>query len=141
VKPNRGKLRQQKAKAAGTVPIFDDDKFNEMKKLMRMSPTIYDTAAFFECAKTTIEDEIKLRTGLTFSEFRDQFMVHTRMGLKRKCIEKAMQGDNTMLIWCTKNICGWEEKPQAVVEINNTNASAIIQTDLKERIKQLKGET
>lgn len=78
---------------------------------MRMKPTLADTAAFFNCSEDTIERHIRRIFKLNFSKFRDQNLVHTRFSLVRTAITKAEKGDNTMLIFCLKNLCGWKDKP------------------------------
>lgn len=84
----------------------------QLEAFMRMKPSLADTAAWFKCGETTIADFIKANYGLTFREFREQKMVHTRHELIRTAIGKAMQGDNVMLIFCLKNLCGWSDKPE-----------------------------
>lgn len=74
-----------------------------------MMPSLSDTAAFFDCSERTIERYIRDNYGLDFREFRDRYMVHTRLDLRRAAIEKAKSGDNTMLIWCQKNIDNWSD--------------------------------
>lgn len=86
---------------------IDPDKLDA---LMRLKPSLDDTAAFFKCSDKTIERYIKAHYDLTFVEFRLQRMVHTRHSLIRKALEKALGGDNTMLIFCLKNLCGWSDK-------------------------------
>lgn len=82
----------------------------QLAAFMRQKPTLADTAAFFECSERTIERYIKDNFQLTFVEFREQKMVHTRHGLIRKALEMAMNGDRTMLIFSLKNLCGWADK-------------------------------
>jgi len=82
----------------------------QLKALMRLKPTQKDTAAFFECSEDVIERRIKAEFGCSFADFRDQNMVHTRFSLIRKAIQKAEGGDNCMLIFCLKNLCGWVDK-------------------------------
>ena len=84
----------------------------QLKALMRLKPTQKDTAAFFECSEDTIERIIKKNYNATFAEFRYQNMVHTRFSLIRKAISKAEAGDNIMLIFCLKNLCGWADKTE-----------------------------
>ena len=83
----------------------------KLRAFMRMKPTLKDTAAYFECSEDVIERYIKAHWGVRFAEFRDQNMVHTRHDLVRMAIKKAMRGDNVMLIFCLKNLCGWRDKP------------------------------
>lgn len=82
----------------------------QLEALMRMKPTQADTAAFFKCHVDTIAKYIREHYDLTFSEFREQNMVHTRFDLVRTAMEKARRGDNVMLIFCLKNLCGWRDK-------------------------------
>jgi len=77
---------------------------------MRMKPTLKDVANFFQCSEDTIENYIKAKWGKRFSEFRDENMVFTRFNLIRTAIAKAEKGDNVMLIFCLKNLCGWRDK-------------------------------
>ena len=77
---------------------------------MRMKPTLKDVANFFQCSEDTIENHIKAKWGKRFSEFRDENMVFTRFNLIRTAIQKAEKGDNVMLIFCLKNLCGWRDK-------------------------------
>lgn len=112
----------------------------ELSALCRLKPTLKDCAAFFKCSEDTIERRIKEATGKTFAEFREQNMVFTRYDLVRRAIQKASSGDNTMLIFCLKNLCGWADKP-AIEEIRNEDEefSKMSDFDLEERINQLLG--
>jgi hypothetical protein len=83
---------------------------NQLKGLCRLKPTKSDVAAFFGCSEDTIENRVKELGYASFSVFRDQNMVHTRFSIIRKAIQKAEGGDNTMLIFCLKNLCGWADK-------------------------------
>lgn len=100
----------------------------KLKALMRLKPTLEDTAAFFECSTKSIQRHIRDEYDLDFVQFREQNMVHTRLSLIRKAIEKAEKGDNVMLIFCLKNVCGWKDKwdndpaqPAIVQQLNITD--------------------
>ena len=118
--------------------------FNQLKALMRMKPSAEDCAAFFKCAVATIERRIREATvseefteGLTFAEFRDQNMVHTRFSIIRNIIKKAESGDNVMLIYASKNLCGWSDK-QADVNVTVQNSvSGQSQEDLERKKQEL----
>lgn len=84
----------------------------QLRGLMRMKPTKEDVAAFFECTTRTIDNHIKKHYKTDFFTFRDQNAVHTRHALIRKAIEKALDGDNQMLIFTLKNMCHWKEKAE-----------------------------
>lgn len=81
----------------------------QLRMLMRLKPTLEDTAAFFECSHKTIERMVRKNFKTSFVQFRDQNMVHTRLNIVRKAIQKAESGDNTMLIFCLKNLCDWQD--------------------------------
>lgn len=82
----------------------------KLRALMRLKPTLEDTAAFFECDKRTIQRFIHDEFGKTFRDFCDENMVHTRFNLVRKAISLAENGNVTMLIFCLKNLCDWRDK-------------------------------
>lgn len=106
----------------------------KLKAFMRMKPTLEDTAAFFEVNPRTIERFIRDNFDLTFVEFRAQNMVHTRHALIRTALRKAIEKeDNTMLIFCLKNMCGWADKFEHIADIkakvSNKNPLADIIND------------
>lgn len=108
----------------------------QLAAFMRQKPTLADTAAFFECSQRTIERYIKDNFDLTFVEFREQKMVHTRHGLIRKALEMAMSGDRTMLIFSLKNLCGWTDKQ----EISGSSNDPITITMNYDRNKKQKAD-
>lgn len=121
----------------------------QLSTLMRFKPTQADCAAFFKCSEDTIDRRIRAFTtsednpeGLSFAEFREQNMVHTRMSLVQKALDKATKGDNVMLIFCLKNLCNWrdkqpgEETPTAI--LNNVHVS---DEQLKSLVKVARGDT
>ena len=103
----------------------------KLKAVMRLKPTLKDTAAFFECDPSTIENFIRREFNLTFSDFREQNMVHTRFSLIRKAIQKAENGDNVMLIFCLKNLCQWRDR------FDEASDAQINMTSTKDEIKDL----
>jgi hypothetical protein len=120
------------------MPAFatktDKIEIEKLKAFMRMKPTLEDTAAWFQVAPRTIERFIRDNFDLTFVEFRAQNMVHTRHALIRTALRKAIEKeDNTMLIFCLKNMCGWADKFEHVSDIkakvSNKNPLAEIIND------------
>lgn len=103
----------------------------KLKALMRLKPSLEDTAAYFECSARTVERFIRDSFDLSFVEFRDQNMVHTRLSIIRKAISKAESGDNTMLIFCLKNLCGWKDQYQDDAESTSKAKITISTEDLK----------
>jgi AraC-like DNA-binding protein len=81
----------------------------QLVALMRLNPTLEDTAAFFSVSPDTIERRIRDDFDVTFAEFRDQNMADTRFALVRKALSMAKKGDRAMLIFCLKALCGWKE--------------------------------
>lgn len=121
----------------------------QLQALMRFKPSLEDCAAFFKCSGDTVERRIKEHTisdenpnGLTFAEFREQNMVHTRFGLVRTALKKADGGDNVMLIFCLKNLCGWKDKQPGEEDhkVTLSGALEVQTTDVNDRISQLKGD-
>lgn len=84
---------------------------NQYKALMRLNPTLADTAAFFECSTDTIINWLEKNFGTRdFSAIRQQNMVHTRLTMIRTAVRLAEAGNTAVLIFCLKNLCGWTDK-------------------------------
>lgn len=85
----------------------------QLKAICRLKPTKKDVAAFFDCSEACIEDRCKEYEELSFSAFRDKYMVHTRFDLVRKALKMA-EKNPAMMIFCLKNLCGWKDKQETV---------------------------
>jgi hypothetical protein len=85
----------------------------QLDQLMRFNPPLEDVAAWFGVSADTIERRIKELESCSFAEFRRKRMVGVRIKLVNKALSKAMGGDNTMLIFCLKNLCRWADRPDS----------------------------
>lgn len=90
------------------APVIEID-MEQLEALCRMKPSLYDCARFFKCSEDTIERRIKERFNITFAEFRDQSMVHTKYDLIRDALNKA-KTDTKMHVFALKNLADWREK-------------------------------
>jgi len=96
----------------GRPGVFNTpEKVEQLRQFMRLKPTLVDTANFFQCGTTTIEQAIKKHYQSSFREFRAQNMVQTRYALIRKAIQMGNSGNVPMLIFSLKNLCGWADQP------------------------------
>lgn len=116
------------------VTAADKIDTGQYEALMRMKPTLADTAAFFKCSPKTIQRFCEDTFKCTFTEKRDKEMVHTRHDLIRMAIARAEKSD-MLLIFCLKNLCGWMSEPkqapdnpdgQAPVMITNEQLMALV---------------
>jgi len=60
----------------------------------------------------TLADRIKERTGLSFSEYKDQKKEAMRVNIRKKQYDVAMSGNVSMLIWMGKNELGQSDKQE-----------------------------
>ena len=94
----------------------------QLTALMRMKPSLSDTAAFFMVSEDTIERHIAREFEMSFAEFREAHMVECRHELIRKAYSMALGGDRAMLALCLKHMCGWVDKVE-----NIESARSVIQ--------------
>ena len=104
------------------------EKIKLLGQLCRMKPTLEDCSEIMEIDKSTIEKWIKRTHGISFSAFRDQKMAHTRFMIIRNIIKECEKGNTTMLIYASKNLCGWSDKNEETqtskIEIKIDNQDA-----------------
>lgn len=100
-------------------PKMTEEKIRQLKAICRMKPTLADCAAFLEVNTSTIEKWVKRTHGVSFSEFREQNMVHTRFMIIREILEQCQKGNMTALIYASKNLCGWSDKHEQTVNFEN----------------------
>jgi hypothetical protein len=87
---------------------IDWDKLNV---ILQFKPTREVCSDILGVSHDTLEARIREKYDCTFQDYRARKMAPVKIRLVKTAIEKAMRGDNTMLIFCLKNLCGWADKP------------------------------
>lgn len=64
--------------------------------------------------QNTIKNHIRANYGITFTEYMDRKLSVTKIRLIQKAIKMAENGNATMMIFCLKNICQWQDKIENV---------------------------
>ena len=123
------------SKKMGRPKIVIDE--NQLRSLLRLRPTLEDCANFFQCSQATIEKHINDKFDLTFKEFRDQNFVHTRFSVVRAALQKAMNGDTALMIFCLKNMAGWKDRHES----DEVNASVTVMLGYNPEQGKLNGTT
>lgn len=119
------------------MPKTDID-LNELEELMRLHPTLNDTAYWFKCSPETIETTIKKNyDGASFHEFREQRAVKTRTAITRKMIQMAVDGNEKMMIWYSKNRMGWSDKVEQTVVGDPSRPQQMSIEITEERVKEI----
>lgn len=106
------------------------------RKKTELNYDVIDTALFYsatikqlqfllsrkgeEIKPLTIQRCIQRDKNQTFSEYRDYQVEGLRFKLIQKAISKALDGDNVMLIFCLKNLCGWSDKNNQEIHVSKT---------------------
>ena len=93
-------MTTKKKKGGKPRLTFDWDKLNAILQFMPQKDVVSDIMGVSE---DTIDRRIKETHNCNFKEYRDRKMAPVKMRLIKKAIDKAMNGDNTMLIFCLKN--------------------------------------
>jgi len=123
-------VTDKKLSVMGRPKIMTEEKDRQLLAILRMKPSLKDTAALLDVSPPTIARHISDKYGMTFEELREQKMVATRHNLIRTAIQQAESGqNNVMLIFCLKNLCGWKDKHEVDVNANMTPKSTIRRKD------------
>lgn len=94
----------------GRPAKLDQEKDRQLRALMRLKPTLKDTAAFLDLHTDTIERYIKKTYKMKYSEFRDKYMVHTRFNVVRSLIKSIESGNIKAIELGLSYFCGWQNK-------------------------------
>ena len=73
-----------------------------------------------DVSEDTLERRIKEKHKCTFTEYADKMMAPIKLKLVQKALSKALDGDNTLLIFCLKNLCGWADKVEQETEVKQS---------------------
>lgn len=91
--------------------------------VLQYGANLTDCAEFCNCSEDTVQRRIKEHFQMTFHEYRKRKMAKLKMSIVKKQVDKALEGDNTMLIWVGKNLCEQSDKFSA--EVTNTENNKI----------------
>lgn len=133
-------MNKKLPKKMGRVPIFDSEKLIQLEDLMRIKPSLEDSAAFFKCDQKTIERVIRKEWDKTFVDFRQERMVHTRLMLQRDAVKMAKRGNVVMMIFCLKNMCGWADKMEQRSDVTTSTSVQIKPMTIQEIKDILNGD-
>jgi hypothetical protein len=101
--------------------------------LLQRGANKVDSASIMDCSEDTIERRIKERFSITFSEYRERRMAGTRLKLVETALDKALNGNIVMLIFCLKNICHWQDNAGATNQPTIINNIAVLSSDEREK--------
>ena len=74
----------------------------------------------------TLAARIKEKTGLSFSEYKQQKKEPLRINLLKKQYDVAMMGNVSMLIWLGKNELNQTDKVDQKVDVDATKAGLVL---------------
>lgn len=98
--------KKQKEYDATAAPFSWD----KLDGLLAYKSSLVICAEILECHENTIKNHIKKRYNQTFTEYAERKLSKTKVKLVQKAIEQATSGNTTMLIFCLKNLCKWQDK-------------------------------
>lgn len=84
--------------------------------VLQLGARLIDCVDLVGVSDVTIQNKIKEKYGLTFSEYRELKMSKMRMKLLQKQYEVAMNGNVALLIWLGKQHLGQSDKQEIVTD-------------------------
>lgn len=100
----------------------------KLDSYLQLKATKRQCSLLLEVSEDTIERRIKEEYKLTFTEYAETKFIPVKLKLVQKILSKAMDGDNSCLIFSLKNLCGWSDQqevksdtPIQVTVKNNAN--------------------
>lgn len=98
---------------AKTGPVPIEINWEEFDKLCALQCTLREFASWFDCSEDTIENKVKEKWSIKFSEYFEQKRGKGKIALRRKQYDVAMGGNVSMLIWLGKQYLGQSDNPDS----------------------------
>jgi hypothetical protein len=92
-------------------PVITID-WSKLDMALSLGATTKMAADYLEVSVSFLEKLITKEKGMPLGEYREQKMASTRLKLIQKALSKAFDGDNTMIIFALKNLCGWTDRTE-----------------------------
>ncbi len=87
--------------------------------LLQFKVTLEYCADYLQVSTDAIQRRCKEEKGMTFSEYHKLKLQRTATKLQQKCLEMAIGGNVTALIFALKNVAGWSDKIENKSEITS----------------------
>lgn len=87
--------------------------------ILQYGASLVDCSDICEMSEDSVQNKIKAKYGVTFSEYRDRKKSKMRMKLRQKQFDLALKGNVPLLIWLGKQELGQSDRAE------NTNTDKI----------------
>lgn len=84
--------------------------FGKLDAMLQFKVSLRFCADYLGVSIDSIRRRIKEKYDMTFKEYHELKMERTATKLQQKAIEMALDGNNTMMIFCLKNLAKWADK-------------------------------
>lgn len=84
--------------------------FKVLNALVQFKVTKGFVADYLNVSEDTVEKRIKENFNMTFTEYSKLKQQNVGYKLQQKCIELALKGDRTLMIFALKNMANWTDK-------------------------------
>ena len=105
-------------KEVGAKNVKIDIDFKVLDALMQFKVTKGFVADYMGVSEDTIDRRIRESSGLTFTAYGKLKQQRTGLKLQQKCIELALGGDRTLMIFALKNMADWTDKIDSNVDVS-----------------------
>jgi hypothetical protein len=109
---------QFQAKKKGGRPRVSVD-YDLVRKVMQFGLRQEDVAAIAGVSVPVLSSALVERYGKSFRELKKERLAPVKLTLTQKAIQMAKSGDRTMLIFCLKNLAGWQDKPEPEMDFDD----------------------
>jgi hypothetical protein len=86
--------------------------WKRVEKMAMCGCTCFATSQEVGIHEDTLHYKVKEKYGIVWSAFTAKYREKGAAHIKEKQYDKAIDGDNSMLIWVGKNLCGQSDNPQ-----------------------------
>jgi hypothetical protein len=93
-----------------------DLNWDKLDSYLQLKATKRMVSILLEVSEDTIERHIKQKHDCSFTEYQEKCLAPVKLKLIQKALSKAFDGDNTMLIFCLKNICDWSDNVKTSID-------------------------
>jgi hypothetical protein len=99
-------------------PLIQID-WEEFDKLCSFQCTLLEISEFFDCSEDTIERAVKREKHMGFADYYKKKSAGGKRSLRRTMYNIAQNGNVTMCIWLSKQMLGYTDKVEQVVDGNS----------------------